>query len=128
MCVVGWALAEPSIPGGKQPWAFSKYYMTAPFAFYLSGLCFFHLLVFHVVCDVFKIRVPHLTVLGRNPLVIYVLQWCIAQTLHRFVPGTPETAEGNTNWVLIFLGFGLFYGVCYGTAYFLFRKRIIVKL
>lgn len=128
MCAVGWALAEPSIPGGTQPWAFSKYYMTAPFAFYLSGLCFFHLLAFHVLCDVFKVRIPHLTVLGRNPLVIYILQWCIAETLHRFVPGTPETADGSTNWMLVLVGFGLFYGVCYGTAHILFRKRIVVKL
>ncbi len=121
LSAAGWALHCPW-PGVKEAWPFSKYYMTAPYALWASGLCFFTMLAFYLVCDMGKLRIPHLTVLGMNPLVIYILQWCIMESTHRFIP------EHATNWFGILGGFLVFYGMCYGAAYALYRKNIFVKL
>ena len=121
LALAGWALRLPW-PGIKEAWPFSKFWMTAPFALWGSGLCFFTLLVFYLICDVGRLRIPHLTVLGLNPLFIYILQWCIMETSERFIP------RGIENWGTILGGFAVFYGVCYGTAYFMYRRNIFVKL
>lgn len=118
---MGWLL-RMEWPGIKEFWPFSKYYMTAPVSFWSTGFCFLTLLIFHLICDRLDVRIPHLTVFGMNPLVIYILQWCIMESAERFIP------EDITNWGIIFAGFAVFYGVCYGTAYFLYRKNIFVKL
>ena len=120
LCVAGYLLrAEWS--GVKEFWPFSKNYMTSPFAFYASGLCFLHLLGFYIVNDVLKIKIPHLTVLGLNPLFIYILQWCLMETGGRFLPK-------EAGLVLLWGGFAAFYGICYGIAYYMYKKNIFVKL
>ena len=121
LSVAGWALKAPW-PGIKVEWPLSKYWMTAPYALWASGLSFFTMLAFYLVCDVARVRIPHLTVLGLNPLFIYILQWCVAESGHRFVPGDA------TRWVGILAGFAVFYGICYGTAYVLYRRNIFIKL
>jgi predicted acyltransferase len=121
LCVAGWVF-KMEWPGVKAFWPFCKNYMTAPFALWTSGLCFLYLLAFYVVCDLLKLRIPHMTVLGLNPLFIYILQWCIIESAHRFIP------EQTTNWTGIMAGSVVFYAVCYGTAYFLYRKKILIKL
>ena len=121
LSAAGWAL-HLAWPGVKEAWPFSKNWMTAPFALWASGLSFFTMLAFYAVCDLLKARLPHLTVLGMNPLVIYILQWCLMESAHRFIP------KETTNWPAIMAGFALFYAVCYGTAYVLYKKNIFVKL
>ena len=121
LSAAGWAL-HLEWPGVKEAWPFSKYWMTAPYALWASGLCFLTMFAFYVLCDVLKVRVPHLTAFGMNPLVIYILQWCIMETSHRFIP------EETTNWFAIMAGFAVFYGICYGTAYTLYKRKIFVKL
>lgn len=117
----GWVL---HLPWGdtKALWPFSKYYMTAPYALWSAGLCFFTMLAFYALCDLAKVKLPHLTVFGMNPLAIYVLQWCLMETSHRFIP------HATTNWPAIMAGFAVFYAVCYGTAYTLHRRGIYIKL
>lgn len=117
----GWAL-KMEWPGIKEAWPFSKYWVTAPFALWSSALCFFTLLAFYVLCDVLKLRVPTLSVLGMNALFIYIVQWCIMETSERFIP------HDTTNWPGIMAGFALFFGLCYGIARYLYEKRIFVKL
>lgn len=121
LCVIGYAL-KIEWTGVKAAWPFSKYYVTAPYALWSSGLCFLILLAFYGVCDLLRVQIPHLTVFGTNPLVIYILQWCIMESACRFIP------DETTNWMGIWLGFAVFYGICYGTAYYLHQKKIFVKL
>lgn len=121
LSIAGWAL-HFAWPGLKEEWIFSKNATTAPYVFWSTGLSFFTMLAFYVVCDLIKVSVPHLTVFGMNPLAIYILQWCIMESAHRFIP------EETTNWYGIMTGFALFYGVCYGTAYWMYRRKIFVKL
>lgn len=120
LCVAGFLL-RAEWPGIKEFWPYSKNWMTSPYALWASGLCFLHLLAFYFVNDMLGFEIPHLTVLGLNPLFIYILQWCIVETGHRFVPEEP-------NMVFLWVGFGVFYGVCYGIAYYMYRKNIFVKL
>lgn len=121
LCVIG-LLLRAEWPGIKAAWPFSKYWMTAPFAFWASGLCFFTFLAFYILCEMLRLRIPHLTVLGQNPLVIYILQYLIMDSSSRFFP--------EDTWFLpgVFAGFTAYYGLCYGTAYFLHRKNIIIRL
>jgi predicted acyltransferase len=121
LCLAGWLL-RAEWAGIKEFWPLSKYYMTAPFAFFATGICFLHLLVFHVINDVMKWELPHLTVFGLNPLFIYILQWCIMASGRRFLPRDTE------NMIVLLGGFVVFYAVCYGIAYYLYRKQIFIKL
>ncbi|MBM3289492.1 MAG: DUF1624 domain-containing protein, partial [Candidatus Hydrogenedentes bacterium] len=121
LSAAGWAL-HLSWGETKAMWPFSKYYMTAPYALWASGLCFFTMLGFYVLCDLLRVQIPHLTVFGMNPLAIYVLQWCIMETSHRFIP------EETTNWPAILAGFALFYAACYGAAWILHRRGIYIKV
>ncbi|MBI5095255.1 MAG: DUF1624 domain-containing protein [Candidatus Hydrogenedentes bacterium] len=121
LSVAGWAL-HAAWPGVKEAWPFSKRWVTAPYALWSSGLCFFVLLAFYLVCDVGKLRIPHLTVLGLNPLFIYILQWCIMESAERFIP------DKTANWFGIMGGFAVFYAVLYGTAYAMYRRNIFIKL
>lgn len=120
LCLAGW-LMRAEWPGVKELWPFSKYYMTSPYALFATGLCFLHLLLFYVINDMLHIELPHLTVLGLNPLFIYILHWCIMESAHRFLPKAP-------GMVFLWVGFAIFYGICYGTAYYMYRKNIFVKL
>jgi predicted acyltransferase len=109
-------------PGIKAAWPFSQYWMTVPFVLWSSGLCFLTLLAFYALCDVLDIRVPHLTVLGQNPLFIYILQYLIMDSAERFLPEHTSFLPG------VLVGFAVFYAACYGSACYLHQKGIIVKL
>ena len=109
-------------PGIKAAWPFSQYWMTAPYALWASGLCFLTLLAFYALCDVLDIRIPHLTVLGQNPLFIYILQYLIMDSVDRFLPEHTSFLPG------VLVGFAVFYAACYGSACYLHQKGIIVKL
>lgn len=118
--IAGWVLRAPW-GDVKEYWAFSKNWTTMPYAFWSSSLCFLHLLGFYFVCDILKIKIPHMTTLGINPLFIYLLHWCIMESAHRFLPD-------ELSAVPLWIGWFIFYGVCYGTALYLRKKNIIIKL
>ena len=109
-------------PGVKAAWPFSKYLMTAPYALWASGLCFLMLLAFYGLCEILNVQVPHLTILGQNPLFIYILQYLIMDSAEHFLPGKTTFLPG------VLAGFAVFYAVCYGSAYYLHQKNIIIKL
>lgn len=120
LAVVGLAL-QAEWPGLKEAWPIAKSWASASYAFWATGLCFLNLLLFYYVCDVWGWEIPNLTVLGINPLAIYVLQWCICETGNRFI-------DENAGWVYIFTGWLIFYGVCYGIARYLYEKKIYIKI
>jgi predicted acyltransferase len=118
--IAGWVM-RAEWPGVKEFWPFVKTWTTTPYSLWSTSLCFLHLLGFYLVCDIMKIKIPHLTTLGINPLFIYLLQWCIMETAHRFLPK-------EFPMVPLWIGWFLFYGVCYGTALYLRKKNILIKL
>ena len=120
LCALGYAL---HMPWGetKEAWPISAYYMTAPFPLWATGLCFFHLVAFYLICDKFGLRIPTFTEMGMNALFIYILQSLVLDVLGGF--DTPEVALP-----IGILGFALFYGCFALLAWWMYRRRIFVKI
>jgi predicted acyltransferase len=105
----------------KSAWYHSQYAMTIPYIVSSTGLAFLMLLGFHYFSDIRKINFKPFTILGKNALVIYIFQ----QLLLGFggTWGSPESS------VLVALfSFTLFMTTCYGVAWGLHQRNIIVKL
>ncbi|MBI5092441.1 MAG: hypothetical protein HZB26_08350 [Candidatus Hydrogenedentes bacterium] len=120
LCAVAYAL-HVEWPGVKAAWPFSARYMTAPFPLWSTGLCFFQLLAFHLICDKLHLRVPTFTSVGMNPLLIYIAQSLFLDVAESFAPERLSLIAG-------LFGFAIFWSVFAGAAYYMHRKRIYVKL
>ena len=120
LCAAGWALRFPW-PGIKAEWPFTAYGMSAPYPMYSTGLCFLLLLGFVLLCDSRRLRIPHLSVLGMNPLVLYVTQLVVLRVGHVPIPG-------NSSAATVLLTFIPLYFIHYLLAWFLHRKHIIIKI
>ncbi len=120
LVALGWAIRAPW-PGLKPIWHFSQYGMSAPYPLYATGLCFLTLLAFYVLCDLGGRRLPHLTILGENPLVLYAAQAIL-------VPASEWMWPNQGRMPQIAVGLLCVYGLCYGLAWTLHRNRIIVKV
>jgi uncharacterized membrane protein YeiB len=101
-------------------WRFTARYMTAPFPLWASGLCFFQLLFFYLVCDKLNLRIPTFASIGMNPLLIYIIQCLVLDVAGGFEPEM-SAAMGV-------VGIILFYTALWGLAYILKRKNIMVKI
>jgi predicted acyltransferase len=113
-------------PRTANEWVFSKNYVTMPFAFWATALCVFHLLGFYIVCDLLKINIPGMEVIGMNPLFIYIFQSLTLEIYSNIVDlaGIEETESG-----LIVLGsFVVYFGLIYAMALYFYKKKIIIKL
>ncbi len=111
-----------------QGWPWAKRWSSAPFALLSTGLAFLVFLAFFWVCDVLDLRVPHLSVLGENPLVIYLLQYSLLEMNGTFLPDSVVESTSVTSVILGFIGFALFYGFCYAAAWRLHQDKTIIKL
>lgn len=120
LCAAGWLLRFPW-PWLKAAWPFTAYGMSAPYPLYATGLCFFILLGFVLLNDHLRLHLPHLSVLGLNPLVLYITQLVLVEAAHWAIPG-------NASIALVLLTFIPLYLVHYLLAWFLQRKRIIIKI
>jgi predicted acyltransferase len=120
LSAAGWALTFPW-PGIKAAWPFTAYGMSALYPLYATGLCFLLLLGFVLLCDHFRLRVPHLSVLGVNPLVLYVTQLVVIEVGHLPIPRDASVA-------MVLLTFVPLYLIHYLLAWFLQRKHIIIKI
>lgn len=120
LSVLGWAF-RAEWPGWKAFWPFSPYMMSVPFPLYATGLAFALMAGFYLLCDVAGWRIPHLTLLGRNPLVLYLLQALLVVLVRVIFPS--ET--GVAGALLAFAGV---YAACYLTAWLMHRRGIIVKI
>jgi len=120
LSLLGWLLRF-EWPGIKPEWFFSQYAMTAPYVLYSTGLAFLAFVCFYVFCDLLKLRVPQMTVLGQNPLVIYLLQAVILIILDSRV-------DGNASHTVALATFAGVYGTCYAVAWLLNWRGIIVKV
>lgn len=120
LLLAGWSL-RVEWPGVKAFWPFSQFGMSAPYPVFAAGLCFATVLLFYLCCEVLHLRVPHLTTLGKNPLVLYLLQGALVVVAQVLVPKDIAV----TTACVLFLAV---YGVCYGTAKHLDNKGIIIKI
>lgn len=121
LCLAGWAL-KVEWPGIKAEWPFSQYWMTAPYSLYSTGLSFLACAFFLWFCDRRGWKFPHLTVLGRNPLVLYLIQYVLIGLHGAFL------AQRDAPVFMALLSFAAFYMVCYAVARRLYVDGIIIKL
>ena len=120
LSVLGWAF-RAEWPGLKLFWPFSPYMMSVPYPLYATGLAFALLIAFYLLCDVAGWRFPHLSLLGRNPLVLYLLQALLVVLVRVIFPSTLNLPRA----ILVFAGV---YTVCYWAAWGMHRRGIIVKI
>ncbi len=120
LCAAG-CLLSLEWPGIKPAWPFSAYYMTAPFPLWATGLCFFQLVGFYWLAEKLRLSIPTFTAVGRNPLLIYILQCLTLEVAERFRPE-------KLSLVLGIAGFAVFYGLFAALAYFLCRRKIFLKI
>ncbi|MBI2433533.1 MAG: hypothetical protein HYV26_11745 [Candidatus Hydrogenedentes bacterium] len=116
LCALAYAL-HVEWPGWKQEWPFSARYMTAPFPLWGTGLCFFQLLAFYLLCDKLGVRIPTFTSVGMNPLALYIAQSLFLDAAEDFAPERLSLA-----------GFALFWGIISTAAYYMHRKKIYIKI
>ena len=120
LCAMGYAL-HVAWPGVKEQWPFSARYMTAPFPLWSTGLCFLQLLLFYVICDKLRLRIPTFTSVGMNPLVLYIAQSLFLDVAEDFSPERLSLFAGV-------LGFAAFWAIFAGIAYYLHSRKIYIKL
>ncbi len=118
--MLGWGLGL-EWPGIKGEWPLTQYGMSAPYSLSAAGLCFLTLAGFYALCDMAKVQLPHLTVLGRNPLVLYLVQAIITGISGAVLPSALPAPYA-------LCGFAATYAACYWVAWFLDRKGMIIKI
>ena len=118
--------APDTSPRLANGWVFSKNYQTMPFAFWATALCLFHLLLFYVICDVLKLNVPTMIVVGLNPLFIYIFQSLTLDMLSNVIGH--YNLEHTTSGTLVLGSFVVYYGLIYAMARYMYNRNIIVKI
>lgn len=107
---------EPS-----ENWEFSQRSMTIAYPVFSSGLSVITFAGFYWLADMRKLKIPHLKVLGINPLVIYILQQVLIAFYGDFLPKTAPLWQS-------LVGFCIIYMICYQVAKYLYRTGYIIKL
>ena len=102
-------------------WEFSQRSMTMAYPVFASGLSVITFVAFYWLADLRRLKVPHLRVLGINPLAIYILQQVLIVFYGDFLP------KNALLWQAL-LGFIVIYSICYAVAKYLERQRFIIKL
>jgi len=105
----------------KEIWEFSQRSMTMAYPIFASGLSVLTFLAFYLMVDRLRWKIPHMEVLGMNPLAIYILQQVAIGFYGDFLPKTAP-------WWQALLGFLMIYGICYSVARYLHRNGYFVKL
>lgn len=107
-------------------WLFAKRWSLPPFIFISTGCAFAAFALFYWLNDVLQIKLPHLSVLGMNPLVIYLLQYSLLAANHTYLPRSLQRADASPIPGLI--GFVVFYLCVYAVAWRLHKDKTIIKL
>jgi len=105
-------------------WCFAARWSAPPCTLLSTGLCFLAFLFFYYVCDVKEFQFPHLSTLGENPLVIYLLQYSIFEIHHAYI----KPANTPSEIPVALAGFTIIYLFCYFCAKRLHDEEIIIKL
>ena len=121
LCVAGWLL-KLEWPGVKEEWPFSQRGMTIPYPLYSTGLCFLMFLPFYWICDIKGWRIPTLSVLGMNPLVIYIVQYALLELYDTFI--VPK----DSGVTMALVGFTALILACYAVAWRLYKDNVVIKL
>jgi len=105
----------------QEVWQFSQRSMSMAYPILASGIGFLTYLLFYVVNDLYKIEIPHLTILGINPLLLYIVQNILIDLHGNVLPSSAPLWQALSGFVII-------YSLCYLVARYLCRNKIVVKI
>ena len=118
LTVLGYLL---SLLQPQEVWQFSQRSMSMAYPILASGIGFLTFLLFYLLNDVSKIELPHLTILGVNPLLIYIVQEVLIEMHGKLLDSKAPV------WQAL-CGFAIIYTLCYLVARYLWRNKIVVKI
>jgi predicted acyltransferase len=102
-------------------WQFSQRSMSIAYPIFASGLGFLTFLLFYILNDIKKIELPHLTILGINPLLLYILQEALIEIHEKDLPSNAPLWKALSGFLVIYL-------ICYLVAHYLWRNKMVIKL
>jgi predicted acyltransferase len=102
-------------------WQFSQRSMTMAYPLLASGLGFIVFVFFYWLNDLRKIEIPHLTMLGLNPLILYIVQAILMSYYGSFLDKTAPLWQALS-------GFAVIYLLCYVVARYMANNKIVVKI
>ena len=102
-------------------WEFSQRSMTMAYPLFATGLCYFVYVFFFWLSDLKKIEIPHLSVLGINSLVLYLVQNVIIELRGNLLDRKAPLWQALGGGLTVYL-------ICYFVARYLARKKIIIKI
>jgi predicted acyltransferase len=102
-------------------WQFSQRSMSMAYPIFASGLGFLTFLVFYIINDIYKIEIPHLTILGINPLLLYIVQNILIDLHGNVLPSNAPLWQAISGFVII-------YTLCYLVAHYLWRNKMVIKI
>jgi predicted acyltransferase len=105
----------------QEVWQFSQRSMSMAYPILSSGIGFLTFLLFYVVNDLYKIELPHLTILGINPLLIYIVQNILIDLHGNVLPSSAPLWQALSGFVIV-------YTLCYLVAHYLWRNKMVVKI
>jgi predicted acyltransferase len=105
----------------QEVWQFSQRSMSIAYPILSSGIGFLTFLIFYFVNDIYKIEIPHLTVLGINPLLIYIVQNILIDLHGSVLPSAAPLWQALSGFIIIYL-------LCYLVAHYLWRNKMLVKI
>ncbi len=105
----------------QEVWQFSQRSMSIAYPILSSGIGFLTFLIFYFVNDIYKIEIPHLTVLGINPLLIYIVQNILIDLHGSVLPTGAPLWQALSGFIIIYL-------LCYLVAHYLWRNKMLVKI
>ena len=124
LCLAGWALhlgMRAVWPNEPSFWRFSQHSMTAPYPVLATGIAFLCFLPFYLLCDRGGIEIPTLTVVGANPLVMYMLHGMYTDIHGGLVPFSSGVPAALAAFTGVYIG-------CWIVARYLYNNRMIVKI
>ena len=118
LLVLGYCL---SLLQPQELWQFSQRSMTMAYPLLASGISFLVFLTFYYLSDIKKIEIPHLTILGMNPLVLYIVQNVLIEYHGGYLK------QDSSVWVAL-CGFIVIYLVCFAVARYMYKNNLVVKI
>lgn len=118
LTVLGYLL---SLLQPQEVWQFSQRSMSMAYPILSSGIGFLTFLLFYMVNDLYKKELPHLTILGINPLLLYIVQNILIDLHGDVLPANAPLWQAISGFVII-------YTLCYLVAHYLWRTKMVVKI
>jgi len=118
LVALGYAL---SLLNPQELWQFSQRSMTMAYPILATGISFIVFVFFYWLADIKKIEIPHLTLLGVNPLILYILQNILIEYHGEYLN------RNSPVWIAL-CGFSVIYLICFAVARYMYRNKLFVKI